>query len=63
MRLTKLQIAIILESLEYAKMRVSNSNQYPNYEYKMERIKEVDETIKVVRDIRKVINEAENATV
>ena len=43
MELNKSDINLILESLNYMKLNVDNSKDYPNYESKQSRLKEIGE--------------------
>ncbi len=52
MELKKLEINIILESLEYMKLNIEESTIYPTYEEKQKRLKEVESVIEKLRKLR-----------
>ncbi len=43
----------ILESLQYTKRNFENCNSYPSYQFKLDRIGEVETLIEKLRKIRK----------
>lgn len=43
--LSKKEIAMIMESLNYTKIKFEEYDKYPSYEYKQQRIKEVNDLI------------------
>lgn len=45
-------VEMVLESLKYTKMNFENCQYYPSYEYKQDRIKQVEEVITNVRALR-----------
>ena len=50
MKLTDSDKNIIKESLRYALMKIRDCTDYPNYEYKQERLAEVKAVIKKVSE-------------
>jgi membrane-bound lytic murein transglycosylase MltF len=52
-QLTQQDLEFILESLKYTKLKFEDYQQYPSYEYKQERIKEVQDVMSKVKDILK----------
>lgn len=57
MELTSNDFAMILESLQYTKRAFENYKHYPSYEFKRNRIKEVDDLILKIRQIQKASHE------
>lgn len=51
MALDKKDIKFILESLEYTRLKFENYEQYPSYEFKQGRIKDVNDVIVKVREL------------
>ncbi|MEO9502820.1 hypothetical protein [Nonlabens ulvanivorans] len=43
MKLNKSDISLILESLNYMKLNVDSSKDYPSYDSKQSRLKEIEE--------------------
>ena len=56
MELTNSDWGMILESLRYTKRAFENYTSYPSYEFKKNRIKEVDDLILKIRQIQKANN-------
>lgn len=56
--LTDEEHSLLQESLKYTKRNFENYTQYPSYEYKRKRIKEVEDVQKKLRDAWKKSNEA-----
>lgn len=52
-KLTPKDLEFILESLKYTKIKIEESNNYPSYEFKQQRVKEVDDLIAKVNAIFK----------
>ena len=44
---------IILESLKYTRLRFEEYDKYPSYEFKQQRIKEVDDVVLKIKELRK----------
>ena len=53
MELTRNDIEIILVSLQYSLKNINEYSQYPSYQFKQERIKEVMDVITKVRYMKK----------
>jgi len=53
MELTREEIEMLLTSLEYTKRNFENYTQYPSYEFKLARIKEVDDLRAKLRETKK----------
>jgi len=53
MELTTTEWGIIFESLNYTKRAFENYTQYPSYEFKKKRIKEVDDLVSKLRKTRR----------
>lgn len=58
MELTSTDFAMILESLQYTKRNFENYAHYPSYQFKRERINEVEAVIEKVCAIQKGQNDA-----
>lgn len=52
-KLTLEEIAMVLESLKYTKLRFEEYDKYPTYEYKIQRIKEVNDLINKIEFLKK----------
>jgi hypothetical protein len=52
-QLTPKDLAFILESLEGTKIKFEAYEDYPSYEFKLQRIKEVDDVIAKVKAVLK----------
>jgi membrane-bound lytic murein transglycosylase MltF len=50
-QLTQQDLEFILESLKYTKLKFEDYQQYPSYEYKQGRVKEVQDVMSKVKDI------------
>lgn len=48
MTLNKEDLHLILESLNYTKLKFENYDSYPSYEFKQEQLKQVNDLIKKV---------------
>ena len=46
-------IKIIIESLEYTKLRFEEYDKYPSYEFKQERIQQVNTVIEKLKKVNK----------
>ena len=53
MEFTEKELDIIKESLSYTKKNIRNYGSYPSYEFKQERLKEVDGIIKKLKEYRR----------
>lgn len=53
MEITDEEWGLILESLKYTKRSFENYIDYPSYEFKLKQIKEVDDLISKIRQMRK----------
>jgi hypothetical protein len=51
MALNKKDLAFILESLKYTRLKFEDYQQYPSYEFKQGRIADVNEVIKKVENL------------
>lgn len=51
--LTPQEIAMILESLSYTKLKFEEYDKYPSFEFKQKRVKEVNDLILKIKKIRK----------
>tara|TARA_R110002051_G_scaffold31482_3_gene71684 strand:+ start:6448 stop:6603 length:156 start_codon:yes stop_codon:yes gene_type:complete len=49
MELNKSDINLILESLNYMKLNVDNSKDYPSYESKQSRLKEIEVVVNKIK--------------
>ena len=47
----------ILESLEYTRLKFENYDQYPNIDFKQERLNDVNDVIKKVKNLKKTFKE------
>jgi len=47
------EITMILESLSYTKLKFEEYEKYPSYEYKQQRVKEVNDLILKIKELRK----------
>lgn len=52
-KLTPDEIEMILESLNYTKLKFEDYDKYPSYEYKQKRISEVNDLISKIQQLRK----------
>lgn len=52
-KLTKEDISMIIESLNYTKLKFEEYDKYPSYEFKQKKIKEVNNLILKIKQIRK----------
>ena len=52
MGLTKNDLEIINEALQTAKQKVNDYSGYPSYEYKQERLKDISDVIKKIREMK-----------
>jgi len=52
-KLTPKEILIVLESLKYTKLKFEEYDKYPSYEYKQNRVKEVNDLILKIKELRK----------
>lgn len=53
MKLTKQDLELILESLKYTKLKFEDYEKYPSYEYKQERINEVNEVVGKIEALKR----------
>lgn len=53
MKLTDNEWAMLFESLEYTKKAIREYSDYPSYEFKVQRMKEVKDLIQKLRQVRK----------
>lgn len=53
--LTKSDLSEIITSLEYTKMRFESNTEYPSYEFKRNRIEEIEDIIRKVRELKKTL--------
>lgn len=51
--LNKNDLDVILQSLEYTKQNFENSQQYPSYEFKQQRLEEVNAVISKIQGLKK----------
>jgi hypothetical protein len=51
-KLTLQEIAMVLESLKYTKLRFEEYDKYPSYEYKLQRIKEMIDLINKIENLK-----------
>lgn len=56
--LTDGELDIVLESLKWSRYKLQEYTQYPSYEYKQQRIKEVSDVETKVHGIRRARKEA-----
>ena len=52
-RLTPQDLEFILESLKYTKIKFEEYKDFPSFEFKQKRVKEVDDVIAKVKDFLK----------
>lgn len=52
-KLTQEEISMIIESLNYTKLKFEDYDKYPSQEYKQKRIKEVNDLILKIKQIIK----------
>ena len=56
MELTKKEIKIIIDSLEYTRHKFENYDKYPSYEYKQQRIDDVNSVIIKLKRMDKAVD-------
>jgi hypothetical protein len=52
LQLSQEQMDMLITSMEYTRMKFDKYQRYPNYEFKLQRVKEAEDVLTLLRDAR-----------